>query len=113
MRHVDDGARWRRAVTGAVLVAGLLACGGAAPNEPMTRDTFVQVMVDLRRAAAAAASQEEFAARRAEILRQAGVSDSALLEYTRVHAGELDHMSALWDSIDARLSRPDIDTLVH
>lgn len=113
MRQVAGGARWRRAVIGAVAVAGQFGCGSAAPNEPMTRDTFVEVMVDLRRAAAESASQQEFEARRSEILRQAGVSDSALLEYTRVHAGELDYMSALWDSIDARLSRPDIDTLIH
>jgi hypothetical protein len=112
MRH-DNGARWRRALSAAIVVVGPLACGEAAPNEPVTRDTFVQVIVDLRRAAAGASSQQEFEARRAEILRQAGVSDSALVEYARVHAGELDYMSAVWDSIDARLSRPDIDTLVH
>ena len=74
------------------------------PGEPMTRDTFVQVIVDLRRAALEAESQAAFEARKAEILRQAGVTDSALLAYTRVHAGELEFMTALWDTIDARLN---------
>lgn len=81
----------------------LVACRQPAPHEPMPRETFIHVMVELRRAAQESPSQAEFEARKEAILAEAGVSDSALVAFVRAHEGRLDYLSALWDSVDARL----------
>jgi hypothetical protein len=81
----------------------VLACDGTEAVEPMPRDTFIGVMVELRRAASEAGSQAEFDVRKAEILARANVTDSTLTAYVRAHARELDHMAEVWDSVHARL----------
>ncbi|MGH7578141.1 MAG: hypothetical protein ACREM1_23870 [Longimicrobiales bacterium] len=81
----------------------LTGCRGEQPVEPMPRETFVEVIVELRRAATENASQAEFDARKAEILEEANVTDSALVEYARLHGRQLEHMAAVWDSVNARL----------
>lgn len=88
----------------AALIAAALAlnaCGGNT-TEPLPREQFIEVMAELRRAAHGA-SPEEFEARKAVILQDANVSDSALVQYVRAHAGRLDQMAEVWDSVNARL----------
>lgn len=74
----------------------------------MLRETFIQVIVALRRANAEAGSQAEFEREKASILEDVGVTDSALLEYVRGH--DLKYMASVWDSIEARL-RPAEDSI--
>lgn len=81
----------------------LASCRGEQPIEPMPRETFIEVIVELRRATTGAATQAEFEARKAEILESANVTDSALVEYVRLHGRVLEHMAEVWDSVNARL----------
>jgi hypothetical protein len=87
----------------ALMLLALSACAESAPSEPMPRETFIDVMVQLRRAAAQDSSQAAFDAARARILEQAGVTDSALLAYVRAYGRRLDFLAELWDTVDARL----------
>ncbi|MGH7574425.1 MAG: hypothetical protein ACREM1_04745, partial [Longimicrobiales bacterium] len=84
-----------------VLVLG--GCRSEQPVGPMPREAFIDVMVELRRAASQDLTQEEFGARKAEILTEANVTDSVLVEYARVYGGQLEHMAEVWDSVNARL----------
>lgn len=79
------------------------SCRGEQPVEPMPQETFVEVIVELRRAVTQNPTQAEFEARKAEILEEANVTDSALVEYARVHGHQLDHMAQVWDSVNAKL----------
>lgn len=81
----------------------LAGCRSEQPVEPMPRETFVEVMAELRRAVSQNPSQAEFEARKAEILAEANVTDSALVEYVRLYAHRLDHMAEVWDSVNAKL----------
>ena len=79
------------------------ACADSAPMAPMSRETFIDVMVELRRAAAQDTSQAAFEASKGRILEAAGVTDSALIEYVRLNAARIEFMAEVWDSVDARL----------
>jgi hypothetical protein len=92
----------------ALLVMLLLTagCGSPEPDTPtMPRATFVDVMVELRQAADTLADPEAFNAERDRILARAGVSDSALVAFVRVHGAEPGRMAVIWDTIAARLVR--------
>lgn len=78
-------------------------CRSEPPVGPMARETFIDVMVELRRASSQNLTQEEFEARKGEILTEANVTDSVLVEYARVYGGQLEHMAEVWDSVNARL----------
>jgi hypothetical protein len=64
-------------------------------------------MVQLRKADSDTDDPAVFGARRDSILREAGVTDSMLLAYARVHGGDVAHMAEVWDSIARRLVRED------
>lgn len=81
-----------------------VACGGS-PDTPIDRQTFEDVMVELRQAVEGADSVE-FAERRRAILETSGVTDSVLLAFVRAHEADLDYMSQVWESIDARVNGP-------
>lgn len=88
-----------------VLVALVAGCR-RGPSEPtITRDQFVDVIVQLRQANAD--DPGVFEARKAEILGEAGVTDSMLLAYARIHGGDVAHMAEVWDTIARRLVRAD------
>ena len=88
----------------AVLIA---ACGGGAEETTITREQFIDVIVQLRQADVDTDDPTEFAARREAILTEEGVTDSMLLAYARVHGGDISHMAEVWDSISRRLIRED------
>jgi hypothetical protein len=105
--RVRQAKRERARRFAAVGVFLLSACrGGWAPVEPVSRTTFVEVIVALRRAANETPSQPAFETRKASILEEAGVTEADLLEYVRTHAGELEMMASVWDSIEVRLRPP-------
>lgn len=93
----------RVALSAVVAALVLVGCRDEQPVGPMPRETFIEVMVELRRVVAENPTQAEFEARKAEILEEANVTDSALVEYARVHGRELEHMAEVWDSVNARL----------
>jgi hypothetical protein len=69
------------------------------------------VSVQLRKASQNVSSAAEFDAKKAEILAKAGVTDSLLMEFVRVQRGNEKSLALLWDSINARLNKPDEPTL--
>lgn len=99
--HIRRGSRVFALVACIQLVP---ACGGEPQGPPLAQETYVDVMVALRRAHATTASPAEYEARRAEILRDAGVTDSLLVEWTRANAHDVALVAALWDSINQRLT---------
>jgi hypothetical protein len=60
-------------------------------------------MVELRRAAREAAGGGDFTTLKQEIMARHGVTDSMLVAWVRRRAGDVEQMSAIWDTIDARL----------
>jgi hypothetical protein len=91
-----------------VCAAFALAAGcRAEPSEAVTPTEFVDVMVALRRADLETASPAEYNPRRDSILRAAGVTDSALVDFARRHGRDVAFMAELWDSIALRLSSED------
>jgi hypothetical protein len=88
-----------------ILSAALLSCGTGADTTGVTDDSFVQVMVELRRAAnQAAGDTTAFAARREQILLDAGVTEEQLQDYVETHGRNVEHMARLWETINTRLS---------
>jgi hypothetical protein len=95
---------WRGAAAAAVLT--LAACD-AEPTEPMTRAQFIDVMTELRKIDMDTDAPEEFDARRDSILREAGVTDSTLVDFARLHGRDIVYMAEVWDSIATRLAVED------
>jgi hypothetical protein len=88
-----------------ILSAVLLSCSHGADTAVATRDSFIQVMVELRRAAnQAAGDTAAFAARREQILLDAGVTEGQLHAYIEVHGRDVEHMARVWETINTRLS---------
>ena len=88
----------------------LTACGGDEATEPaLSRDEFVEVIVDLREAERAVAEEDSaaelFAARKAEILERHGTSEEEIREYVRASTGDLQGMADTWEEISGRLGR--------
>jgi hypothetical protein len=101
---------------GSILILGLLLFG-CGPAEPagLDRDVFINVMVDLRQAAKLFPDSSMFDSRKQAIMREAGVTDSALAAFLASHIGDAPYMTAVWDTIDKRLNPPNqpetIDTV--
>jgi hypothetical protein len=94
------------AVGGLVLVlAGATACGQER-SLPMERETFVEVMVALRRVAnEPGIDQVTFERRKTEILASAGVTEQELQAYARAAPRRPGELAEAYDSISARLQR--------
>jgi hypothetical protein len=89
-----------------ILSAVLLSCSPGADSAIVTSDSFIQVMVDLRRAAnQAAGDTAAFAARREQILLDAGVTEEQLHAYVEAHGRDVEHMARVWETINTRLSQ--------
>jgi hypothetical protein len=86
-----------------VLFVGAFACRPAEP-EGLDRDTFVDVIVALRKAAREFPDSTTFDVRKAALLREAGVTDSTLAAFIRIHNGDARFMAAVWDSIDRKVN---------
>jgi hypothetical protein len=85
----------------------LIGFGSACERDPegpqLEPETFIDVMVQLRRAHEQAASNSEFELRRDSILSAAGVTDSTLVQWVRTRKNDVPFLTALWDSVNARL----------
>jgi hypothetical protein len=88
-----------------ILSAALLSCGTGAETTGVTSDSFIEVMVELRRTANQAAGDTvAFAARRVQILLDAGTTEEKLREYVEAHGRNVEHMARIWEAINTRLS---------
>jgi hypothetical protein len=75
------------------------------PAAPLAQETFVEVMVALRRASTESADQADFEARKQVILERAGVTEDELRAYARRASRDARALSDAYDSISARLQR--------
>ena len=85
----------------------LAGCRSEPEQETITREQFVDVIVQLRQADAATDDPAEFEASKATILGDAGITDSMLIAYSRVHGNDIAFMAEVWDTIARRLVRED------
>jgi hypothetical protein len=79
------------------------------PTEPagLAQSRFIDVMVELRKAARGMQDTVAFAARKQAILTDAGVTEAQLRAYLTTHIRDLDHLAAVWESINVRLAKED------
>ena len=100
-----------RALAVACLLGVAGACGADAPDgnegERLTPERFVEVYVELRRAARESPDLVTWEARKAEILRRHGTTAEALEAFADEHAADPAFLAALWDTIRARVEAPD------
>jgi hypothetical protein len=97
----------RRYLTLAVCALLLGGCGPGDPGMGLQQARFIEVVVELRRAALASTDTAAFEIRKQQILAEAGVSEAELRAYVESHAGDFNHMAAVWDSINSRVSEAD------
>lgn len=103
---------WPRRGAWVPMVCLLWACGLGEPaaqegSAVLTPDQFIDVYTALRTAAGEVEDTLAFDSVRDEILRAHGVTEDDLIEFARVHGRDIKALAVLWDSIEARLSRPD------
>lgn len=86
-----------------------LACAGDEPDARaaagLDTETFIQVFIDLREADYLADTPEAFAAMKDSIMAEYDTTPDDLREFVRVTSGDVDRMSAIWDSIEVRIRR--------
>jgi nucleotide-binding universal stress UspA family protein len=101
----------RRILLLALLAPAAAGCGGqhpaAAPARPIESDQFIEVYLELRRAAAATDSAPAFEDRKDEILGRHGITGQELLDYIERNSADLGKLTAVWDTIYQRLGRRD------
>lgn len=96
-----------------VALAGSLVCSacGEERAEPQAqgidRDIFVATYVDLRRTVRENPTKPIAPQERERILREHGVTSEDLLQFVEIHGRDLDYMSAVWDTVEARLQAQD------
>ncbi len=92
-----------------VLLLLLAACARETEQAVVSDETFLAVMVELRRAAAVHSGDTvSFRAARDSILRTAGVTDSALYAWVDARAADPERMGGVFDEIrDSLRARPD------
>ena len=113
-RRTGPAARLARRLAAGALVGLLIAAGcdagsggGAAEEgavDGLTRDEFVEVVVELREAEREAQEQDStdswFRDRKEEILEERGVTETQLRDYLLAHGEDMALLEALWDSIN-------------
>ena len=104
---MDQGGELIRFIAVFATAALLAGCRNPPAEPTITRDQFVDVIVQLRQADSETDDAGVFDARKAEILGDAGVTDSMLLAYARVHGDDIALMAEVWDTIARRLVRAD------
>lgn len=94
----------------AVLFIATTGCGSPRPVvEPeglLETDEFIEVYLELRRAATSADSTADLAAIRAEILERHGVTAQDLLDFVEWWSNDLHGVSVIWDTIYQRAKDP-------
>jgi hypothetical protein len=87
-----------------MLLASFAGCQREAEPSGLPQSRFIEVMVELRKAAQGVQDSAAFATRRAQILADAGVTEAQLRAYLTTHIRDLDHLAATWESINVRLT---------
>lgn len=101
------------------LVALLLLAAGAcdpgfaepASGETISEDTFVEVMVELRRAAAHWEFRRIPEEERNSILAEYGLGPEDLLRFAEIHGRDVPRMNRVWTRVEARLTGRDEEVL--
>lgn len=86
----------------------LTACRAGGPREEVagvSPSRYADAMVALRRLTATARSPAEFQAQKAQALARLRVTEPQLQAFARAHATDIALMSAVWDTVEARLGR--------
>lgn len=104
---IIPGGCLKRVITALVLAGVWAGCRSEPEQVTITREQFVDVIVQLRQADAATDDPAEFEASKATILGDAGITDSMLIAYSRVHGSDIAFMAEVWDTIARRLVRED------
>jgi hypothetical protein len=88
-----------------LLFAVLTACAGADDAAVIETDRFIDVVVELRRAAIELRHDPAaYEARRDQVLGSAGVTEAQLRTYVERRGTDLDHMAGVWSTINSRMS---------
>lgn len=86
------------------MLAFVFACGSGGDATGLSDERFIEVVVELRRAAAQTrADPDAFTMRRDSILEAAGVTEAQVRGYVDAHAEDLRHMATIWATINERL----------
>ncbi|HSJ10319.1 MAG TPA: hypothetical protein VK928_10405 [Longimicrobiales bacterium] len=87
-----------------ILATALLAAcsGGGSGATDVSDDRFIDTIVELRRAAVE--NPGGFAAAKAQILAENGVTEESLRAYINAHIDDLGRLAAAWDTVNARLA---------
>lgn len=88
-------------------VALCAGCNRTDAGTGLSQTRFIDVVVELRRAALSLPEPAAFAARKQQILSDAGVTEEELRAYITAHERDLSHMAAVWESINVRLADPE------
>jgi hypothetical protein len=86
----------------ALSVLLLAGCAGRHP-EGLSDETFIDTLVELRRAAV---DQGTFTAARPRVLAEHNVTEAQLHAYIQSHVADLPHLASVWESINEKLSVP-------
>jgi GTPase len=87
-----------------ILLASVAGCERESEPAGLPQSRFIEAMVELRKAARGVQDTAAFAARRQQVLADAGVTEAQLRAYLTTHIRDLDHLAAVWESINVRLS---------
>ncbi|MBX6365406.1 MAG: hypothetical protein IRZ00_16170 [Gemmatimonadetes bacterium] len=98
-----------RLIVALAAALALPACRAGGPRGEVagvSPSRYADALVALRRIAATAKSPAEFQAQKAQALARLGVTEAQLQAFARAHATDVALMSAVWDTVEARLNRP-------
>jgi hypothetical protein len=87
-----------------IFLAALAGCERETEPAGLPHSRFIQVMVELRKAARGVQDSAAFEARKQQVLADAGVTEAQLRAYLAAHIRDLDHLAAVWESINVRLA---------
>ena len=87
-----------------ILLGSLAGCEPETEPAGLPQSQFIAVMVELRKAARGVQDTAAFAARKEQVLMDAGVTEAELRAYLALHIRDLDHLAAVWESINVRLA---------
>lgn len=95
----------------AVLVALLVACSTTEPEGVgLSTEAFIEIIVELRIADHQIGDRVAFERRKAEILDEHGATPQDLAAFVQRHGDDVAHLSAVWDTIEQRLTRTEPDS---
>jgi hypothetical protein len=100
----NDGMR---SLMMAACCAVWLGCGRAEPAVPITDETFVRVVAELRRAHMRSADGAEYAVRKEQVLSGAGVTEEEIRAWHAVRSRDLSQMARIWERVNAAIADPE------